>query len=566
MESVIRQRSEGKSRANASTRCADAGGKSARRASPQAKPDSLAHEAMQKAADLSPRVSQLRGLQRRLNDAPRAKGLAAAQAVAGAAQRQEMEEEYVQGKFATVQRAANRTGMPDSLKSGLEQLSGADMSGVRVHFNSPEPARVNAHAFTQGQDIHVAPRQEKHLAHEGWHVAQQMAGRVKPTTEVGGIAINDDPGLEREADAMGARAARMGHNGQEGPLGSDARGFGRPAQRVVAIGDDERDFDTLWGQVNEEILRREQAGPNFDQSVVSGMEKVLRTWVRAPKRSQNPLAKAEDRSYASIGNLTNALINEVLSAPNRAREDVLAHKVYWNPYIAAHIDNFMKKLKAWHLEHKGDPKFDAARRDRYAPYYNYLVNYLAGRQASAAATLERAWSYGDIGQAVALMADLAIRYHQVDPVAAAYNLPDELENARKQDRGRGFNVDESSPWVVEAEQDRVPLTGGPSRTTTWLLSLARAVGATPAEEEAIAWSAFAFWNRGFYRQESGTHTFHEVMSAAAVYNVPYTKWQYPDEPPSAPLPTKFATAYSMASNLLSYADPRWYVGKVTKTI
>ena len=77
---------------------------------------------------------------------------------------------------------------------------------VRVHYNSDKPATVQALAYTQGTDIHVAPGQEQHLPHEAWHVAQQMAGRVEPTTEVGGLPVNDSKELEHEADVMGAKA------------------------------------------------------------------------------------------------------------------------------------------------------------------------------------------------------------------------------------------------------------------------------------------------------------------------------------------------------------------------
>jgi len=103
----------------------------------------------------------------------------------------------------------NRTGLSDSLKGGLESLSGFDLSGVRVHRNSSEPGRVNALAYTQGQDIYVGPGQEKHIPHEGWHVVQQMQGRVQPTIQAKGVSINDDAGLEREADLMGAKALQL---------------------------------------------------------------------------------------------------------------------------------------------------------------------------------------------------------------------------------------------------------------------------------------------------------------------------------------------------------------------
>lgn len=118
---------------------------------------------------------------------------------------------------AAAQRASdprpNNTGMPDELKSGIESLSGFSMDDVRVHYNSSKPATVQALAYTQGADIHVAPGQEKHLPHEAWHVAQQMAGRVSPTTNINGMSVNDNAGLEHEADVMGEKAVQCKRNG-----------------------------------------------------------------------------------------------------------------------------------------------------------------------------------------------------------------------------------------------------------------------------------------------------------------------------------------------------------------
>lgn len=102
----------------------------------------------------------------------------------------------------------NNTGMPDNLKAGIESLSGFSMDDVRVHYNSSKPATVQALAYTQGTDIHVAPGQEKCLPHEAWHVAQQMAGRVSPTTNINGMPVNDNAALEHEADVMGEKAVQ----------------------------------------------------------------------------------------------------------------------------------------------------------------------------------------------------------------------------------------------------------------------------------------------------------------------------------------------------------------------
>ncbi|WP_264537886.1 DUF4157 domain-containing protein [Flavobacterium sp. N1736] len=109
-----------------------------------------------------------------------------------------------------LQRKENNTGLPDNLKSGIENLSGHAMDDVKVHYNSDKPAQLNAHAYAQGTDIHVASGQEKHLAHEAWHVVQQKQGRVKPTLQMKGkVNVNDDKGLENEADVMGAKALQL---------------------------------------------------------------------------------------------------------------------------------------------------------------------------------------------------------------------------------------------------------------------------------------------------------------------------------------------------------------------
>lgn len=121
----------------------------------------------------------------------------------------EDEDETLQGKFYGSLPKKNETGMPDNLKVGIESLSGFSMDDVRVHYNSSKPATVQALAYTQGTDIHVAPGQEKHLPHEAWHVAQQMAGRVSPTTNINNMPVNDNAALEHEADLMGEKAVQF---------------------------------------------------------------------------------------------------------------------------------------------------------------------------------------------------------------------------------------------------------------------------------------------------------------------------------------------------------------------
>jgi Domain of unknown function (DUF4157) len=136
---------------------------------------------------------------------------------ANAVQLKAEEEEPLQAKLETDRAMENRTGLPDQLKAGIERLSGMAMDNVKVHYNSSQPAQVNALAYTQGSDIHVAPGQERHLPHEAWHVVQQKQGRVRPTMQLKeGVPVNDEEGLEHEADVMGAKA--LSHAGSSPPM------------------------------------------------------------------------------------------------------------------------------------------------------------------------------------------------------------------------------------------------------------------------------------------------------------------------------------------------------------
>ena len=102
---------------------------------------------------------------------------------------------------------ATNTGLSETLKVGIESLSGLSLDDTQIHVNSSQPAQLNASAYAQGTDIHLAPGQEKHLPHEAWHIVQQQQGRVKPTTQLNKtVPINNDNQLEAEADQMGEKA------------------------------------------------------------------------------------------------------------------------------------------------------------------------------------------------------------------------------------------------------------------------------------------------------------------------------------------------------------------------
>lgn len=100
----------------------------------------------------------------------------------------------------------DKTGIPHKMKAGFERSSGFSFNDVRVHYNSEKPAQLRAHAYTQGNEIYVAPGQEKHLPHELGHVVQQKSDVVRPTGEIGGLPLNDDMAMENDADTIAAKA------------------------------------------------------------------------------------------------------------------------------------------------------------------------------------------------------------------------------------------------------------------------------------------------------------------------------------------------------------------------
>ncbi len=104
--------------------------------------------------------------------------------------------------------------MPEHVQQKMESSMNADFSDVNIHVGS-KASSVGALAYAQGNDIHFAQGKfnphsnsgQQLLGHELAHVVQQRQGRVKATTSVNGLAVNDDRSLEKEADTLGAKAA-----------------------------------------------------------------------------------------------------------------------------------------------------------------------------------------------------------------------------------------------------------------------------------------------------------------------------------------------------------------------
>ena len=167
-------------------------------------------------------------------------------------------------------RAERRGNLPEALRTGIESLSGVSMDAVNVHYDSPRPRQLDSYAYAQGNDIHVGPGQERHLPHEAWHVVQQSQGRVAPTAATrDGVRVNDDPTLEREADAMGAKALA--------------------ARRLEAMRSDETDLPP--GQADAAVDAGPKAGPAADSTAFQLADNLPAASADQPEEEEAPSAE-----------------------------------------------------------------------------------------------------------------------------------------------------------------------------------------------------------------------------------------------------------------------------------
>lgn len=120
----------------------------------------------------------------------------------------------------------NNTGIPDNMKKRFEAFSSISFDDVKVHYNSKEPAKLNALAYTRGTQVYIAPGQDKHLPHELGHVVQQKKGIVPVTSKINGVPVNDSRSMENAADEISYMA-------QNSRLDVEKSVFNKNASQVV---------------------------------------------------------------------------------------------------------------------------------------------------------------------------------------------------------------------------------------------------------------------------------------------------------------------------------------------
>jgi hypothetical protein len=123
----------------------------------------------------------------------------------------------ITGELAAVPSGTSSGGAPlrDDVRSRMESAFGSDFSAVRIHEDGAADS-AGAQAYARGTDLHFgpgtydpdSPQGLELIGHELTHVVQQRQGRAPGRAQMKSTLVVNDSSLEREADALGARAAR----------------------------------------------------------------------------------------------------------------------------------------------------------------------------------------------------------------------------------------------------------------------------------------------------------------------------------------------------------------------
>jgi hypothetical protein len=153
-------------------------------------------------------------------------------------------------------KSSSSSGMPDETLNKMSSSFGTDFSDVNIHSDSKSATDAGALAYTQGNDIHFAPGQydpssqsgQELLGHELTHVQQQREGRVQANNEVNGMPLNDDKGLEAEADEGGRMAVQRATATDSVPNTEQTIASKLPIQRTLNADQLNRTLNILHGQ------------------------------------------------------------------------------------------------------------------------------------------------------------------------------------------------------------------------------------------------------------------------------------------------------------------------------
>ena len=475
--------------------------------------------------------------------------------------------------------------LPSGLRAGIESLSGLDMGGVRVHYGSPMPARLNALAYAQGPNIHLAHGEERHLPHEAWHVVQQRQGKVRATARVEGVGVNDDASLEREADRMGDRAMQMKAVGRR--PAAPARSGAAPGvvQRYLKV--DTTDYTLRVKQGGQDVdaethtalglaIAAVQAGTpgtlehtahTYLMANQVAAEAQLKKWVEDKKGAGHGSTnlvfgrKQQARYYQNYHDLALALYGWMSAKQGRRDEKALATDINNSPIIEERIDNVLIKIRAW-IKRLGAKTASvkiglkaAADASDWADYIRWFT--ARGVPATAVPTAPYAVLKNPAGfslrEKVAILHDVMKFFIKDSGTAGADILQEggggglEAFSSFKATTPTGKQTytrptstiikrtgalrlagvdsrasdEETHPSFVYARSQGIPMWARHSYTAARMMRLAQQAGADKAEVAAVGYAIVAFWRVHYDHTSLPYHTLHEVLDFAPHFGTPY---------------------------------------------
>ncbi|MCB9234811.1 MAG: DUF4157 domain-containing protein [Bacteroidia bacterium] len=230
----------------------------------------------------------------------------------------------------------------------MENSFGSDFSNVNIHKDSQKASDVGALAYTQGNDVHFAPGQFKPetqsgqelIGHELAHVVQQREGRVEPTTNVGDMPVNNDKGLESEADAMGAKAAAGESAVTQQKKSPSAKSTPTVQKKSADPDEDKQTEEENEGPDSEKT-------PGTDSPVGGGNEETSQEQETMPEEGQEqqtPDKKPGERpGVGDQSSLKNTQEDELSESEMVPEESTMEQNTSSNPNTSALVDDTEEK-------------------------------------------------------------------------------------------------------------------------------------------------------------------------------------------------------------------------------
>lgn len=277
--------------------------------------------------------------------------------------------------------AGGNGSLPANLQAKAASTFGQDMSGVQVNENSSQASEMGALAYAQGNTINFAPGQynpsssqgQELIGHELGHVVQQSQNRVQPTTQAKGNPVNDDKGLESEADAMGAKFASAGSEKVAAGGTAQKKDSGQISAGPVQKKDDPATFFPAYEQQTQAILDFTYSKSNTWKKYKSNHSDLILTGKDFADAAKAVYDAADTKDLKRIPPAEIAVAQAMheggLKPPSEDSDLAI------NPFNVAKTDGGNKKGSALHLDNiKKDKGWKAARTQGVINYYKLMYS------------------------------------------------------------------------------------------------------------------------------------------------------------------------------------------------